>query len=49
MDDHPRGIARLRGRPFEIKQLAGAIISDRQRKIAQKEQWRDAWYGLHAY
>ncbi len=41
--------AETRAERPEIKQLAGAIISDQQREIAQMERWRDAWYGPHAH
>jgi uncharacterized protein (DUF305 family) len=41
--------AQTRAQRSEIKDLAGNIIADQQREIAQMEGWRDAWYGPHGH
>jgi len=38
-------VAETRGQHAEIKELAAAIVRDRQREIAQLRRCRQAWYG----
>jgi uncharacterized protein (DUF305 family) len=37
--------AQTRGQHQELKQLAGAIVTDQQREIEQMRGWRTTWFG----